>query len=259
MAKPRGFKIDLAEEFPTLARAPIVEAVIHWRARAETWPSREELLERLKERLPDYPKVGLQHELQIEAQVAGEESSAKQSSKWLGFRCRSEDERYIAQFNHNGLVFSRLAPYENWNSFATEAQRLWGIYVAVAGPTEVQRLGVRFINLVAPVEVENLGHFLRNPPRGAPRLKLPIHGFLHQSTFDVPGYPYRLKVIQTIQPQTFPESLGLILDIDAYVTQACSLDDEILKKHLAHLRWLKNKAFFSFLKQAVIDGFKEAH
>ncbi len=42
------FTINPAEEFPHLDRAPIVEAVIHWRARSETALDRDNLLERLK-------------------------------------------------------------------------------------------------------------------------------------------------------------------------------------------------------------------
>ena len=35
MAAPERFHFNLDEEFPHLPSAPIVEAVIHWRARAE--------------------------------------------------------------------------------------------------------------------------------------------------------------------------------------------------------------------------------
>ena len=53
---------------------------------------------------------------------------------------------YVAQFTRNGFVFSRLKPYEGWETFEAEAKRLWCIYRELAEPSEVQRLGVRFIN-----------------------------------------------------------------------------------------------------------------
>ena len=48
-------KIDPAQEFPHLARAPIVEAALEIRARAEAPWEELALLEQLKARLPDYP------------------------------------------------------------------------------------------------------------------------------------------------------------------------------------------------------------
>ena len=49
------FTIDLSKRFPNLPRAPIVEAVIHWQARAtKTWQP-DELKATLAARLPDGP------------------------------------------------------------------------------------------------------------------------------------------------------------------------------------------------------------
>ncbi|HSP61980.1 MAG TPA: hypothetical protein VLQ90_03260, partial [Pyrinomonadaceae bacterium] len=47
--------IDTSEEFPRLSRAPIVEATLEFRCRAEATWEEAEILEQLKSRLPDYP------------------------------------------------------------------------------------------------------------------------------------------------------------------------------------------------------------
>ena len=52
-----AFKIDLTESFPLLARAPIVEAVIEIRARAEASWEEQAITEHLKTRLSEYPNV----------------------------------------------------------------------------------------------------------------------------------------------------------------------------------------------------------
>jgi uncharacterized protein (TIGR04255 family) len=75
----------------------------------------------------------------------------------------------------------------------------------------------------------------------------------------VPGHPFKVNVVQTIQPPCPPqaEEFGLVLDIDAFTTQAFQPSDEIVNAHLAKLRWLKDKAFFSLMKKDAIKAFEE--
>ncbi len=252
------FKIDLAETFEHLGNAPIVEAVIHWRARAEATLEPNDLLRRLKEKLSDYPYSQRQQEFGVGAEFGPEGSSIRQHHNWHGFRFESEDKIHVAQFTRNGFVFSRLKPYDKWEQFEAEAQRLWHIYRELAEPSEIQRLGVRFINLT-PVRLEELSDLLTVPPHSPSNMQLPLRGFMHQNTFDIPSHPYNLNVIQTIQPPSLSQSeaFGLILDLDVFTVQTLELDDEELKKRLMEMRWIKNKAFFTFLKEKAIAHFKE--
>src|SRR5438132_1447344 len=50
------FTLDLNETFPRLSRPPIVEAVIHWQARAQHALEPEALKQTLATRLPNYPQ-----------------------------------------------------------------------------------------------------------------------------------------------------------------------------------------------------------
>ena len=255
-----NFKIDLKESFEHLPNAPIVEAVIHWRARSEKKLVPAELLRQLKERLPDYPMSQQQQEIEMASQV-GEDGSAAQQHRtsWHGFRFESNDHRHVAQFTRNGFVFSRLKPYESWEPFEAEAQRLWQVYRELAEPSEIQRLGVRFINLIAPVQPEQLKRLLTLPPKNPKGLELPVRGFMHQTTFEIPGSPYTLNVNQTIQPTSPPHASGfnLILDIDVSTTTVLELDSDKIKQRLAEMRWLKDKAFFTLLKKSALKRFKE--
>lgn len=224
MSSYATFEIDLSEEFPHLASEPIVEAVIHWRARCEN--TLQPLLELLKARLPDYPIARPQHELQFRSELGPEGAAHSQAAHWHGFRFESPDGRNIAQFTRNGFVFSRIEPYEDWEHFSAEALRLWSVYVDVAQPPEIDRLGVRFINRIAPVDIDNLGEVLSLPPRHPNSLALPIGEFLHRTCFSVPGHPFAVSVIQASQPALPPSSdgLGLIVDIDVYTTTTLELD-----------------------------------
>jgi uncharacterized protein (TIGR04255 family) len=253
------FTIDLKEGFPKLPRAPIVEAVIHWRARSEKKLKRDELRQQLVEKLPDYPTVKIQHELHVESALGPDGAEVSRRDEWHGFRLETKDGRYIAQFTRNGFVFSRVAPYEDWDRFAAEARRLWQIHVDLTEPAEIERLGVRFINRIVQDDIATLGEGLTLPPRAPTRMALPIGEFLHRTLFDVPGHPYRVHVIQTSQPPAPPETerLSLILDIDVFTTQATQLDDNVLETRLKEMRWLKNKAFYSLLTEETIRLFEE--
>lgn len=260
MASARAFKFDLTESFPNLPSAPIVEAVIHWTARAGKELQPQELKRHLCERLTDYQDcqpVGL---LQVEQEFHAD-GSARESrqANGHGFRLTSSDKMYIVQFNRDGLVFSRLQPYLDWDSFSAEGLRLWVIFVDLFQPSEVERLGVRFINRISPIVVAKVGRYLENPPECLEPLGLPMEGFFYQSTHDVPKRPFQIKIAQTIQPSLPPQNEpGLIFDIDVSTKQAFPCEDEILKDHLAKMRWLKNKAFFSLMTKHAIKLFKRA-
>ena len=250
-----AFKIDLSESFEHLPNAPIVEAVIHWRARAEKKLEPATLLEQLKTMLPDYPHSQRQQEIGLETEINAEGGALRQHHAWHGFRFESPDKVQVAQYTRNGFVFSRLKPYQDWEKFEAEAKRLWCIYRELAEPSEIQRLGVRFINLM-PVKSKESASLLTLPPRSPQLMKLPIDAFLHQTKFNIPDHPYELNVVQTIQPAASPEreSTGLILDLDVGTTRPIPFDE--MDSRLLHMQWIKNKAFFSLLKKPALKRFR---
>jgi uncharacterized protein (TIGR04255 family) len=255
------FTIDLDKKFDHLPRAPIVEAVIHWRARSEKELDRDELRKQLVEALPGYPKVKTQRELHVKSELGPESTALSRRDEWHGFRLETEDGCNIAQFTRNGFVFSRVAPYEDWDRFATEAKKLWQIHVGATGPSEIERLGVRFINRIVPVDLSKLDEVLTLPPHSPKGLALPIGEFLHRTRFDVPGHPYRINVIQTSQPPTPPETdaISVILDIDVFTTRTVEMNEAVVDAHLNEMRWLKNKAFFSLIVPKAIERFQESN
>ena len=255
MKQQREFQLDLTGTFPHLPAAPVVEAVLHWHARAGKTIPAEELKKLLAERLPEYPECQPQHQLELQAQFGADGSSTPvRPEAWHGFRLTSSDRLQIVELTRDGIVFSRLAPYENWDAFAAAGQHLWRMFVELAEPSEVQRLGVRFINRILPVELADVGRHLASPPKCLEPLGLPMNGFLYQSLHDVPDEPFQINIVQTLQPPAPPKAggFGLILDIDVFTTRAFPPVDEILQDHLAKMRWLKNKAFFSLMSKSAI-------
>src|SRR5881394_2911009 len=147
MSVATKLRIDVTKKFPHLPHAPIVEAVIDIRARAEGHWEEAAVKSQVGAMVQAYAYLDsqrlYQHELKIEAGKSSEQ--ALRDLGWKGVRFKSTDGLHICQFNRDGFVFSRLPPYESWEQLYGEALRLWKIYSEIARPTQVQRLGVRFI------------------------------------------------------------------------------------------------------------------
>ena len=253
------FKIDLTESFPLLSRAPIVEAIIGVTARAVSTWEESAITEQFKRCLPEYPNVQSHREIRREFKLApgAKSEQAVQDMGWLGLRCESEDKLHIAQFNRDGFTFSRLKPYQVWEQFYQEGLRLWGLYNEIAQPSEIQRIGLRFINRIEfSQDRVDLDDFLQNPPKTPLGMDVPFEGFLHHNTLEVPGYPYSINVIQTVQPsQGADDSWGVILDIDVFTTKPI-VNQDLIGQHLAEMRWLKNKAFFGSITSKTLEMIK---
>lgn len=254
-------KIDVAESFQHLEHAPIVEAVIEIRTRVESPWEESALREQLKAKLPSYPKIISQsefrHELKVKAGQPPEQTF--HDLGWKGLRLQSADDHYIAQFTRDGFVFSRLQPYESWDQFKEEAMRLWKVHAELAKSLEVQRLGVRFINRITlPVGEVRLDDYLRVPPQPPGELDLQIMGFFHQDNLLVTGHPYAINIVKTVQPpqESGSDGGGLILDIDVFTTKPFEQRTNAIDKHLAEMRWLKNKVFYSSLTKGALESLK---
>jgi uncharacterized protein (TIGR04255 family) len=251
------FQLNLNETFPRLARPPIVEAVIHWQARAQNPIEPETLGTKLNEQFPDYSTRKPLHQVELITLVSdkSDESFVQHKKGWEGIRLESDDKKYIVQFKRDGLVFSRINGYEHWQPFSAAAKKAWHAYLKVAAPLEIQRLGVRFINQIAGATLENLTDFLREPPTCPSNFQL--KEFVYQSTFAVPGVTFGVRVIKVMQP-SMPElqkSSGLFLDIDVFTNNAISTDEAELEKTLEQMRWLKNKVFFTLLTDHAVKVF----
>jgi uncharacterized protein (TIGR04255 family) len=254
-------KIDTAEEFPHLANAPIVEAALEIRARAEAPWEEAAILEQLKSRLPDYPTTLALHAFQQQFQF-GPNQAAQGTSQDLGlkgFRLQSRDNLQITLFNRDGFTLSRLPPYESWEQFSAEGFRLWDIYMELARPSQIQRLGLRFINRINLRPQEgSLDRYLVAPPQTPADLDFPFVAFLHHDSFAVPGESYFINVVKTVQPAQNGVTTGpaLIFDIDVFSEQPFALEDKVLRDKVAEMRWLKNKFFFGSITSGAWEAFK---
>ncbi|CUQ66311.1 TIGR04255 family protein [Candidatus Nitrospira inopinata] len=258
---PLVLKIDATEQFPRLAHAPIAEAVIDIRARAEAPWEESAVRQCLVPLLPAYPHIESQREFEHALQVGpGQETvQIHRDLGWKGLRCESADHVHIAQFNRDGFVFSRLRPYDHWEQFHGEAMRLWKVYRDLARPSAIQRLGLRFINRIElPLDGLRPDDYLHMPADVLKGLPLSRAGFFHRDVLGVPGYPYLVAIVRTVQPIQVSggKGFGLLLDIDVFSTEPFDLRDDLLAQRLVEMRWLKNKAFFGSITQQALETFQ---
>jgi uncharacterized protein (TIGR04255 family) len=257
MKTPGGLNLSVSQSFPKLAHAPIVEAVIHWRARAEQSFS-QTLRSELETKFPHY-ECHEQRELFIKAEVSAKGAAAPKTAvteNWDGFRLKGKDsaDGYVVQFKLDGLVVSRLAPYQDWETFATEAMRWWESYLEIAKPAVIDRLGVRFINRMNLSEGDSPSTFLKDHPRKPLDELLKSETFLYQDDYQVVGTPYRVKWVRTIQSNIEGEQ-SVLADIDVSCGVYAADDLSGLLGRLAEMRQLKDRLFFSSITSAAEERF----
>ena len=248
---------DVDEKIRPLGNPPIVEAAIHWQARARKPFDLEGWKSGLSERLVGYGTPETIHQLQAMLLFQADEPAVSADSKQFvdGLRFTSDDKLHIAQIKRDGVVFSRLKPYENWERFTEAALRIWRIYLDFALPDDIQRLGVRFINQIPLAGFDSLGRVLDAPPTCP--ANLPLNEFVYQSTFLVPNQPYAIRVIKLMQPQARggEKAPGLFVDCDVYSTKPISREPKAIDEALADMRLLKNRIFFSLLTEDILKQF----
>src|SRR5262245_9349271 len=127
------------------SKAPITEAIIDLRTKAPEGAKVHDLIRCHEGEEETYP-----HQKDLKMAVGqfevGPKLETSASSQPTGYLFTSTDQRQIYQARVDGFTMSRLAPYENWERFRNEAQRLWRLYRETVRPTRIERMAVRYIN-----------------------------------------------------------------------------------------------------------------
>jgi uncharacterized protein (TIGR04255 family) len=163
-----------------------------------------------------------------------------------GFLFRSEDNKKVFQARLNGFTFNRLAPYESWEEFSSDAKYLWEIYKTTCKPIHIIRAAVRFINQlnIPTKELGDLREYLSTVPEVAPTLpqKL-LSSFFMQLQLPQEDLNCMLIINEALAPPTDPEFVSIILDFDLFREQIWQSDDEVVWYFLEELRHRKNQVF----------------
>lgn len=248
--------VDLMSDRAPYAKAPITEALIDIRV---TLPDETTITDLTRVAIGEdigYPQR--RNRFAIEGQIAiGEQVGAMTSQRHVGYDFLSSDERQIVQIRSDGFTFSRLAPYERWETFRKEAYHLWKLYRAVAEPISITRVAVRYINrLDLPLPMDDFKDYLRTVPEVSSDLPQALSGYLMQLAIPQEDIGAFVLLNEALLPPPNPDTVSVLLDIDLFRELETSVEDEELWDMLDQFRGRKNKVFEACITERTRNLFR---
>lgn len=235
------------------SRSPLTEAVIDIRVALPDTITLERLAQIRAGQEDSYPTrhnaIFVQGQLSVDPDV----SPATGSRTHTGYRFVSQDERQVIQARLDGFTFSRLAPYESWESFRDEGQRWWLRYRELTQPKTIQRVAVRYINrLDLPLPLNDFKDYLRTVPEVSPDMPQGLDGYFMQLRLPQPDLKATLLLNEAlIPPPPTPQTVSVLLDIDLF-REVDPLQDEMeLWAYFEQLRLRKNDIFEACITDAM--------
>jgi uncharacterized protein (TIGR04255 family) len=207
------------------SQAPITEALIDIKTSSVeeiALTSLQELAVNLNDNYPhrdDY--------LFLEGQiVSGPSIKTTAQQTQIGYIYSSADRKQILSTAFNSFTFSRLAPYDCWESFRDEAKHLWNIYSAKTKPDTITRIATRYINRIdIPLPVFDLKHFLRTVPEVSPDLPQGLSGYFMQLQIPQEDIQATVVINQGLLPPSNSEISSILLDIEVFQEHSLVIED----------------------------------
>ncbi len=237
-------------------RAPITEAIIN--LAVEMPPGFEADKFHSFAGMVKYTEVGEERTVNFTAGPGGVSSQRPDIS---GYRFVNPTGHYAAICRTSSFSLSRLAPYEDWNTFRNEARHLWGVFNESFHPAKVTGLSVRYVNRIEiPWKVGDMIDFrwyFRTFPEVSADLDIGMAGFYMRLDIPLNSIDARLILNQAMLPAASPtpESISILLDSDIVSTMD-SQDESSIWKRFDVLRTAKNDVFESCITNLTRELFK---
>ncbi len=234
-----------------LTNAPIVEALIDFRAKLPSGYNVTEFLSLKKTLGKSYPQVEESRAFESGLIVKGKQIEQILKDRGLrGYFFKSPDGKNIVQFREDGFTFSRLNPYTNWETVLAEAKKLWALYLRTASPELVTRLATRYINRMdIPLPINDFKQYLTAPPSIPESLPQGVSHFLTRVTIRDPELDMIAHVLQALEKSAKPDHVSIILDIDVFKQMESGFGESDIWPTFEHLRNLKNRIFFDSITE----------
>jgi uncharacterized protein (TIGR04255 family) len=236
----------MALTFKRYKSAPIVEAVIELRVAPDgvDRSALESLVELLK---TDFPKRTRMQRVQMG--IAAQEGHAvghSLSQAVIGSRLAKADDSRILQIRQDGLAYSHMAPYTEWDTFRTEALPLWRQYRTARRDAKPTRCALRYINRVdipgSKIEPQDYFGLYPNVPKSLPQqdvIGMDLTLQMPQADLDCVANITQAMVTEPVKPG----HISFILDIDVFRLGIESWSDDDVWGFLEKLRARKNEIF----------------
>ncbi len=176
-----------------------------------------------------------------------------------GRRFTSKDGKHIVQFRVDGFTFSRLPPYETWESMRAQAEPLWKQFQLQSKAETISRTAVRYINVMnLPVPIADFREYLCAPPSLPPSLPQELGGFFSRIIVIHREIDAAAFVTQALE-SLLDNKAQLILDIDVFKETAggdWKASDVSTWDKLEEMRNFKNRIFFESITEKTAGLFE---
>lgn len=241
--------------------APITEALIDIRVKLPPQTDLAKLAvfhEAIKQRYPaKQERVSWRGHLEVKASTVAQVSQSVAGGP-DGYLFTSADGRQVIQARLDGFTFSRLKPYDKWESLRDEARELWQHYIRIASPETVTRIALRYINRIEiPLPIRDFKEYILTTPEIAPDLPQGLGSFFMRLVIPDAQAQAVAIVTETVEPvDESSNQLPLIFDIDVFRTTAFDVEGKALWETLDQLHDLKNDIFFKSITPKAKELFR---
>ena len=225
------------------SNAPITEAILDLRVNPPDDLRLQDIMRSMQGEQAAYPEVHNRMVAHGRVEV-GESISAAATQRQTGYVLTSADQQQVVQIRLDGFSFSRLAPYENWESFRDEGRRLWTRYREQTPLAAVVRIALRYVNRFDLPETKvELKDFFRTGPEVSPDLTQPLSNFFLRLVIPQDDLKGTLLINQTMVPPVREGCLSVVLDIDLFRDADIPDTEESIWSLFELLRERKNQVF----------------
>ncbi len=244
-------------KYPVFANPPITEALLDIRVDlpdAISLNDLESFHSKIKE---SFPHKGERRVLKSDIQFTPRIAATVSEKGIDGYLFRSSVGKKIVQARLDGFTFNKLKPYEGWETFHSEAHKLWDSYSQIVDPIRIKRIALRYINRIeVPTPIKDFREYILTSFEVAPKLPQAVSHFFMRLIIPSPKTSATAIVTETMENLTPSQLLPLIFDIDVFQemqseTNACTTWDNFEK-----LREFKNEIFFNSLTDKAKELFK---
>ena len=253
----------------TFSNPPIVEAIFHVVVERDSDFNNETLTDYAKYITENFPIFDRKEQRFLKNEISfsfndPHNITSSVSNVLQGYLLASNDEPKVIQANADNFSFSKLRPYQTWESFYEEANKFWEKYVDITSVDRVKRLGLRYLNRIAiPFEGKpfKLQDYIKIFPEVSDDLSMTISGYFMQISLASEDYkPSKAIVNQTtgnVEANSGLVYTPLILDIEVFQDVDLSPQDSSIESiFINNLRPFKNDIFLNGITEKSQEFFK---
>jgi uncharacterized protein (TIGR04255 family) len=252
----------------TFSNPPIVEAIFHVVVERDSDFDNEKLNDYAKYITESFPAFDRKEQRSLKNEILvpiddPDNTTSSISNILQGYLLADHDKSKAIQANTDNFSFSKLHPYETWESFYEEANKFWKNYVDITSVDRVKRLGLRYLNRIEiPFDDRSfkLKDYIKIFPEVSDDLSVAISGYFMQISLDSEVYkPSRAIVNQAIGNLGNPNSTPLIFDIEVFQDVDITPQNnsrEIESIFINNLRVFKNDIFLKGITEKSQELFK---